>query len=363
MSKKILVAISGGVDSSVAALILKQKGFEVIGVFMNFWSENQEDPNKCCSIESVRFARNIAKKLKIKLYSINCRNIFKNRVVKNYIESHEKGITPNPCVVCNREVKFRRLLRIAINLGATKVATGHYAKLIKNEKTFELHRGRDKMKDQSYFLWGLPASSLPLLEFPIGNMNKNEVRKLARKYKLITYNNKDSQGLCFIGESKYQFLSKYAKKLLEPGNVVDISGEVIGQHQGLSFYTIGQRAGFITNKDKWRQNKKDVPPLYVIRLIPEKNILVVGENKDVFQKKLVVRQLNWLDDSFDHFSGERNILAQIRYQHKAKPCTISYINQKNISVVFRKPERAITPGQSCVFYQKDRLLGGGFIMK
>lgn len=359
-SKKILCAISGGVDSSVAALILKQKGFEVIGIFLNLWSEDEEY-NKCCSLEASRFARAIASQLKIKLYNLNYKEIFRKKVVEYFIHGYENAETPNPCTICNYQIKFGKLLKIAHNLGAKKVATGHYAKIIKKGKIFELHRGMDKKKDQSYFLWQLTRSSLASIEFPVGNMTKKSVRKLAKKYKLITYSKKDSQGLCFTGKSNAIFLRKYSKKLLEPGNVVDKSGKVIGQHRGLSFYTIGQREGFIIDKDKWRNNKKDVPPLYVIKLMPEKNILVVGENKDVFQKKLIAGKINWLDDSFRQFKGRIKVLAQIRYQHQAKPCTISYFDNKKISVIFKNPERAITPGQSCVFYQKNRVLGGGLI--
>lgn len=358
--KKILCAISGGVDSSVAALLLKQRGFEVIGIFLNLWSENEEY-NKCCSLEALRFARAIANKLKIRLYNLNYKEIFRKKVVEYFIRGYENAKTPNPCAICNYQIKFGQLLRIAHNLGAEKIATGHYARIINQEKISELHRGIDKKKDQSYFLWQLKKSSLASIEFPVGNMTKKSVRALAERSQLVTHNKKDSQGLCFTGDSNITFLRKYSKKLLEPGNVVDISGEVIGQHQGLSFYTIGQRAGFIINKDKWRQNKKDVPPLYVIRLIPEKNILVVGGNKDVFHKKLLVGQINWLDACFNHFSGKKRVFAQIRYQHKARPCSISYAQHKNISVIFEKPERAITPGQSCVFYQKDKVLGGGVI--
>jgi tRNA-specific 2-thiouridylase len=362
MLKKILVAMSGGVDSSVAALLLKKRGFEVIGIFMNFWSENKKDSsNKCCSIESARIARVIAARLGIKFYELNYKTIFKKKVVDYFIRQYEQARTPNPCAVCNREIKFGRLLKVAQNLGATKIATGHYARIIKKGKKFELYRGVDKNKDQSYFLWQLPLSSLSSIEFPVGHLMKSKVRQLAKEYKLITYNKKDSQGLCFIGESNASFLKKHAKNLLHPGNVVNKSGEVIGRHQGLAFYTIGQRAGFITDKDGWRKSQIDVPPLYVIKLMPIKNLLLVGEDQDVWQKKLVAGQINWLSASFDHFTGRRKVLAQVRYQHQAKPCIVSYLNQKNISLTFEKPERAITPGQSCVFYQKDRLLGGGII--
>src|SRR3990172_5271003 len=201
--KKILVALSGGVDSSVAALILKQKGYEVIAAFMNFWSEEQNNLcyNKCCSLESARRARAIARKLKIKLYSLNYKELFRKKVVEDYIQGHKNNQTPNPCVICNREIKFGRLLNLARDLGAPKIATGHYARIVKNNHNFKLLRGIDQQKDQSYFLWQIPAASLSKMIFPIGRMRKTEVRRLAKKYHLTTHNKKDSQGLCFISHS------------------------------------------------------------------------------------------------------------------------------------------------------------------
>ncbi|MBU2595641.1 tRNA 2-thiouridine(34) synthase MnmA [Patescibacteria group bacterium] len=354
MNKKILCAISGGVDSSVAALILKQKRFDVIGVFMNFWNENEKN-NKCCSIESARIARIVAQKLKIKLYSLNYKELFRKKVVSYYIRGCENGQTPNPCVVCNREIKFGRLLGVARDLECSKLATGHYAQIVKNNHNFRLLRGIDKKKDQSYFLWQIPSSSLSSIEFPIGSMRKSEVRKTAKKFKLPTYNKKDSQGLCFVGKSNIKFLAKHVQKLLEPGNVVDKNNNIIGRHQGLALYTIGQRAGFSVTNDKWRKQKSDVPPLYVMKLETKKNNLVVGEDKDTFSRSMIVSNLNWLAPP------QTGLLAQIRYQYLAVKCTLSKVNQNKIRVNFLKPQRAVTPGQSCVFYHQDRLLGGGII--
>lgn len=352
--QKVLVALSGGVDSSVAALLLKKQGCDVIGIFMNFWSESKKD-NKCCSIESARIARMVAHKLKIKFYSLNYKQLFKKKVVNYYLRGCETAQTPNPCVVCNREIKFGRLLKVAQDLGASKIATGHYAQIIKKNNKYELHRGIDENKDQSYFLWQIPSSSLSSIEFPIGSMKKNEVRKIARKFKLPTHNKKDSQGLCFIGQTNSSFLKKYSQKLLQPGNVADIKNNIIGKHQGLALYTIGQRAGFLITGDKWRRKKIDVPPLYVIKLNPKENKLVVSEDKDTYSRLVIVSDLNWLD------APKKSLSAQIRYQHQPVKCTFSQINQDKTRVNFLKPQRAVTPGQSCVFYDHDQVLGGGII--
>lgn len=361
---KILVAMSGGVDSSVAALLLQQEGFEAIGIFMNFWSENKDDLNKCCSAESARLARSVAKKLKIKLYSLNCKEVFRQKVVSNYLKGYEMTKTPNPCVICNREIKFKRLLKVARDLKAEKIATGHYAQVIKRGNKFELHRGIDKKKDQSYFLWGLPYSSLASIRFPIGGLKKNQVRAIAKKYGLITHNKKDSQGLCFVGRSNAEFISKYAQKLLEPGNVADADGRIIGRHKGLAFYTIGQRTGFEVAGDKWRKNRIDLSPLYVSGFDLEKNQLIVDESSKIFSDQIQLEETNWLDEIMMEKAQKKTVdlLAQIRYQHKADPCQIR-IKGKYTAVKFRRPQRAITPGQSCVFYQKNRLIGGGIIKK
>lgn len=358
MSKKrILCAMSGGVDSSVAALLLKKQGYEVIGIFMNFWSESRDNicQNKCCSTESARFARLIAAKLNIKLYSLNYKELFKKRVVDYYLRGYEDAQTPNPCVVCNRKIKFGQLLKVARDLRSSKLATGHYAQIIKKNNKYELHRGIDENKDQSYFLWQIPYHSLSNIDFPIGNLEKNEVRKMAKKFKLPTHDKKDSQGICFISQTNSFFLKKYSQKLLHSGNVVDIKNNIIGKHQGLAFYTIGQRAGFLITDDKWRKNKLDVPPLYVLKLDTKKNNLIVGKNKDTYSDSMTVSNLNWLD------SPRLNLFAQIRYQHSPVECIIIKIKKDKLKVKFTKPQRAVTPGQSCVFYDHDQAVGGGII--
>lgn len=349
--------MSGGVDSSVAALLLKQKGYEVIGIFMNFWSEDRNNicQNKCCSTEAAGSVRSIASKLNIKLYFLNYKELFKKKVVDYYLRGYENAQTPNPCVVCNREIKFGRLLKVARDLGSSKLATGHYAQILKKNNKYELHRGIDENKDQSYFLWQIPSSSLPSIEFPIGSMKKNEVRKIAKKFKLPTHNKKDSQGLCFISQTNSSFLKKYSQKLLQPGNVVDIKNNIIGKHQGLALYTIGQRTGFQVKNDKWRRKKIDLPPLYIIKLNPKKNKLVVSEDKDTYSRLVIVSDLNWLD------APKKSLSAQIRYQHQPVKCTFSQINQDKTRVNFLKSQRAVTPGQSCVFYDHDQVLGGGII--
>jgi tRNA-specific 2-thiouridylase len=359
--------MSGGVDSSVAALLLKKSGFDPIGVFLNFWSEKNRlslSNNKCCSEELYSSARGVAQRLGMPLYSLNLKELFKKKIVNYYISEYEKTRTPNPCVICNQEIKFGKLIEIARSLSARQIATGHYASITKKGNTYRLHRGKDKEKDQSYFLWRVDRRLLKSVRFPVGRLLKNEVRAIAKKHGLRVYDKKDSEGLCFVGDSNASFLSKYAKSLLEPGNVVDRGGSAIGRHKGLTFYSIGQRCGFEVTGDKWRKSRTDTPPLYVKGFNVVKNCLIVDKENGIYSKKMVLSSPNWLDDRLKKKAKKSPTLlfAQIRYLHKAVPCLVKTTGNK-IHVVFKKPQRAVTPGQSCVFYKDDQLLGGGVIEK
>ncbi len=356
--KRVLVAISGGVDSSVAAAILKRKGFKVIGVFLKFWQPSfprgKQVENICCSEQALFSARQLAEKLDIPFYIFDASSIFKKTVVDYFISEYKAGRTPNPCMMCNKFVKFGWLIDQAKKLGAQFVATGHHARIKLNKKTgfFELFRGKDRKKDQSYFLWMLSQKQLAHILFPIGNYTKAEVRKMAKKWSLPTGERKESQGICFIPDRDVpQFLKRYIRKLKKPGPIKDLKGNVLGTHQGLAFYTIGQRQRIGIGG---RKGKKG--PLYVIALDIKTNSLIVGEDKDCFSKELLAEKVNWIVPVSSSFKCE----AQIRYGHLPEKAKINRLNSE-VKVEFFKKVRAITPGQAVVFYQGDKLLGGGII--
>ena len=377
--RRVICAMSGGVDSSVAAAILKDQGYDVVGVFMKLWSPSAEATgdkaeNICCSVEASTAARAVAKKLDIPFYVVNFADEFKKIVVDNYIHEYESGRTPNPCVICNRDIKGQLLFKKMKELGGDFLATGHYARIIKTSKLmsqndnlkrkdYKLYQGKDKVKDQTYFLWTLTQEHLEHLLFPVGDMTKPQVRELAKKYGLPTAERRESQGICFIPDGDVAgFLKRHAKKLLSPGDIVDINGNIIGVHQGLVNYTIGQREGLGLGGPN---------AYYVVRLDKEKNILFVGDEKDLYRKELIATDLNWINPFSDvscqlsdsengKQKTENRLGARIRHGHPIEKCQVSMINDQ-IKVKFEKPQRAITPGQSIVFYGGKEVLGGGII--
>lgn len=387
--KKVVVAMSGGVDSSVAAALLK-KGFypelgrrvDVIGVFMKFWFPTTsggklvEDENKCCSSEAEKRARKVAKVLEIPFYVFNFEKEFKKRIVDYFLKEYKKGKTPNPCVVCNKEIKFGLLLEKALALDADFVATGHYARLrrefpISKSKFLntKLLRARDKEKDQSYFLWKLDQKQLGRILFPVGDYKRNEVEKMAKKFRLPVLSARKSVEICFIPKTTdpvrgqrdlvetqrkqtsngvKDFLKKYLKE--KPGKIRNTAGKILGEHKGLWFYTIGQRKGI----------KLSGGPYYVISKDFKKNLLVVSKNKkDLAKKELTAKNINWISGKVPRLPLK--IKAKIRYRHEPVPATLYKLRTKNYKLIFDKPQRAITPGQSVVFYKGDELLGGGVI--
>jgi len=353
--------MSGGVDSSVAAALLKGAGFDVIGVFMKFWSEPKrgglKDFNRCCSVEAERRARKVAKILKVPFYVFNFEKEFKKRVVDYFLKEYKAGRTPNPCVVCNKEIKFGLLLEKALKLGADFMATGHYARLQRGTQNYKLLKGKDKQKDQSYFLWQLNQKQLKHILFPVGNYTKNQVRQLAKKFKLPVFEAPESQEICFIRTDVNDFLKKHLKP--RPGPIICSTSKVeqkfeqkiMGRHQGLWFYTIGQRKGIGLAGG----------PYYVLNKDTKNNALIVAKNeKDLYEKDLVVRNINWLSGKVPKLTLK--IKAKIRYRHKPASATITKIlNSKFYILKFNHPQRAITPGQSAVFYRGQELLGGGVI--
>jgi len=325
-NKKAIVAISGGIDSSVSAALLKRAGFDVIGLFMKLWSNFDQ-----------RQARRVAKRLGISFYVLDLQKEFKKKIVDYFLAEYRTGRTPNPCVVCNKEIKFGLLFKKILSLNADYIATGHYARIRGNK----LLKGKDKEKDQSYFLWQLNQKMLKKILFPVGDYTKTEVRELAKKFKLPVLDIPESQEICFVQTTTADFLRKHLKS--KPGNIVNTNGAVIGKHQGLWFYTIGQRKGI------------ELPegPFYVFDKNIKKNALTVTKNeKDLYKKELRFKEANWIKEA----KLSLRVNAQIRYRHKENLATV-----KKNKVIFDKPQRAITLGQSAVFYKGRELLGGGII--
>lgn len=340
---KIVVAMSGGVDSSVATALLKEAGFDVIGVFMKFWAG--DELNK----EAEKRARKIAGILKIPFHVIDFKKEFKNQIVDSFLADYKKGITPNPCVICNKEIKFGLFLKKAKSLGADFVATGHYARIKKENSKSVLTKARDKEKDQSYFLWKLNQSQLKHVLFPVGGYKKSEVRNLAKHFKLPVFDIPESQEVCFIPKTTNEFLKKYLKT--KPGEIVNVKGKVIGKHEGLWFYTIGQRKGI----------RLPGGPFYVVSKDKKKNLLIVSKNKkDLYKKELALKNVNWIISKAPKLPLK--VKVKIRYGHKPVSAVITKSQKmKKYTLKFTKAQKAITSGQSAVFYERNKLLGGGVI--
>ena len=349
--------MSGGIDSSLTAALLKKAGFNVIGVFMKFWTEpadlSAEKWNRCCSPESEIIARKVAGVLKIPLYVFNFEKEFKKKIVDYFLKEYKANTTPNPCVVCNKEIKFGFLLEKALKLEAGLVATGHYARLVEGSlQQLKLLKGRDEEKDQSYFLWQLSQKQLKHILFPVGNYTKKEVRVLAKEFSLPVLDRKESQEICFIPGTISDFLSRHLKP--KPGPIVEQThygaSKIIGKHEGLWLYTIGQRKGIGLSGG----------PYYVLDKDLKKNILVVTKNeKDLLKKELTAKNINWILGKEPRFPLK--VKAKIRYRHKEAPAVIKKSVRKTVKIVFTKAQRAITSGQSVVFYKGQELLGGGII--
>ncbi len=349
MKKRILVAMSGGVDSSTTAAILKEEGHDVIGVTMQLWDYGNGESG-CCSADDVRDARRVADQIGIPHYVVNYMDVFKKYVVEDFINKYLSGKTPNPCVLCNQFMKFNFLLRRAMELGADYLATGHYAKVEHNGDKSFLCKAVDGMKDQSYFLFALTQKELSRLIFPLGSMTKDEVRGIAKDMTLKVANKPDSQEVCFITGGDYRdFLKGHTKIKNEKGEIVNVDGNLLGYHDGVHSFTVGQRRGLGIAKGK---------PLYVVKVEPESNRVTVGEEKDIFRTTLVANNIIWADEPP---SDETQIKAKIRYRHKESDAVVNTNSDGEALVEFKNPQRAMTPGQAVVFYEGDRVLGGGWI--
>ncbi len=348
---RIIVGLSGGVDSSVAAALLIKKGYEVIGVFMRNWSEDVGEFS-CSWSEDLEDARRVAQLLGIKFYVWNFEKEYRQEVIGYFFKEYQAGRTPNPDVMCNREIKFKLFLKKALQFGADYVATGHYARIARRENEYYLLRGKDSNKDQSYFLCTLGQQELSRSLFPIGEYTKPQIRSMAKKLKLPTFNKPDSQGICFIGEIDVSDLLRRHVKM-KPGKIIDVSGKVLGRHEGLPLYTLGQRGGLDLGGNG---------PYYVVAKDEKKNVVIVSNNpKDelLWRKECIVGELTWTRK----IEIPKKCEVSIRYRHPAYKATIEVLKNKKLKITFAEAQRAITPGQLAVFYNGDELLGSAVIEK
>lgn len=355
-SRRVIVGLSGGVDSSVTAALLKERGFDVRSVFMKNWhSDDPKFKGVCPWEEDLRDARAVAARLDIPFEVWNFEKQYHARVVRYFFDEYRRGRTPNPDVMCNKEIKFQVFLERALKVGADFVATGHYARLVRNYQlptiNYQLLTGKDTNKDQSYFLWAIDREVLPKIIMPIGEFTKPQVRELAKKFNLPTAEKKDSQGICFIGPINVREYLKTALPI-KYGSIINTKNELVGEHEGVWFYTEGQRAGIGTTGGG--------VPYYVVGKDNINNILEVAprRHKKLFARGLEADNLNWLTDDVPK---SFRAAARIRYRHPAVPSSINIVRGR-AKVIFDKPQRAVTPGQSVVFYQKDTVLGGGVIL-
>ena len=354
MKDTIIIGMSGGVDSAVAAWILIENGYNVEGVFMKNWDEDDEE--FCTAAQDYKDALQVCETLGIPLRSIDLTNEYWDKVFKIFLEECKIGRTPNPDIICNKEIKFRAFLDYSLELGADKIATGHYANINKHDNIFQLHRGKDSNKDQSYFLYRLNQYQISKSIFPIGDLNKKHVREKAAELGFLNYNKKDSTGICFIGERNY---TKFLKKFFDsqPGDIISDKGEVIGQHEGLMYYTYGQRQGLGIGGG---YGNKEAPWYVSDKIISENRLIVVQghEHPGLYHSYLTASNTNWISGTPP--IDVQNITAKIRYRSKDTSCRIT-TRSDNILVEFDTPKFAVTPGQSVVFYNNDICIGGGII--
>ena len=353
-SKRVVVAMSGGVDSSVTAALLKDRGFKVIGITMQIWERSREG-GSCCGIDNIEDAKKVAYRLGIPHYVLNFRNIFKQKVIANFCEEYREGRTPNPCIRCNQYIKFDALLKKARQLGADYIATGHYAKIDydKQRKRYMLKKGVDFQKDQSYVLYVMNQKQLQQTIMPLGDFTKSQVREIAKDKDLPVANRPESQEICFIPDNHYgDFLEGYIPERTNSGPIVNKEGKIIGKHRGIIFYTIGQRKGI---------GIADREPLYVTSIDKESNTIAVGRKKEVYSDELLADNVNFI--CVDKLEAPMKVEVKIRYLHPPASATVIPQDKDRVKVKFNQPQWAITPGQAVVFYlpakNKDRQAGDG----
>ena len=357
-ANKIVAAMSGGVDSSLAAAILKRQGRDVIGITFRMWPKEEcgaSHGRACCSLNAVTRARAVASSLGIPYYVVDLSKAFKEEVIDYFCGEYLKGLTPNPCVICNARIKFGKLLEKAGSLGASHVATGHYANVGYDKRSgrYLLKEGKDKAKDQSYFLFNLSQKQLKGALFPLGGLTKKRVRALAKRMKIRTFDTVSSQDICFVQDMDYaEYIKKKTGAEIEPGEIVDGTGKILGRHKGIASYTIGQRRGLgIAHKE----------PLYVTGIDIGKNRIIVGPREETLKRSLIADRVNWI--SIEDIKKPIKVMAMIRYNHKKAKAVVTKLGKDLVRVDFAKPQAAPTPGQAVVFYDKDVVMGGGWIKK
>ena len=357
MRKKVVVGMSGGVDSSVAAYLLKQQGYDVVGVTMQIWQDesHEEIENKggCCGLSAVDDARRVAEMLDIPYYVMNFKSEFKRDVIDYFVREYLAGRTPNPCIACNRYVKWESLLTRSIQIGADYIATGHYARICELPNgRYAIRNSVTAKKDQTYALYNLTQEQLKRTLMPIGDYTKEQVRKIAEDIGLMVAGKPDSMEICFVPDNDYaSFIEKETGVTSVPGDFVDVDGNVIGKHKGVIHYTVGQRKGLGIALGK---------PAFVVAIRPEQNQVVIGEDRDVYTERLYANNLNFM--SVYNITESVHVKAKIRYSHEGAYCTVRKIDSDTIECIFDQPVRAVTPGQAVVLYDGEYVLGGGTII-